>query len=815
MRQLSTSVVPAIRLATRGIRRRPAVSGLAALTLALGIGAATTIFSIVRSILLDPFPYADAAGIAVFRVRNPASPGRGDRWWFSLDEFLAYQSRVSAFREVMGVSPDEEVVLQTDDGKERLTAASVTGGAFRFLGVRPAIGRALTPDDASPSAPPVFVASHRLWLKFGGDPALLNSRFIMNDQPMILVGVMPPRFALSDADLWRPAHLDRANDTDRKRSYILQARLQPNVSLLRAQREFEVVARSLAEQFPDDYPKGFSVQALSLIEHTVGRFRATLYTFAGAAVVLLLIACGNVANMLLLRANERQTEMAVRSALGASRAALVRQLLTESLLLAIVGAAAGCGLTYVGLKAFVVLAPNGLLPPEASVEITMPVLLFALAMAVVTTLIFGLVPSFQTARRDPSASLRGLGRGMTGGLGRARLNDAIVVAEVALSVTLLIGAGLLVRSVANLQSVDLGLTAEHLMFVRVRLPEGQYATAASKQRLFDELAGRSSALPGVRQAAIASAVPLDGGIKTRVALPAGGNQGDQPALAALIQFCSHGYFQTTGRQLLRGHELTEDDVRLARNVAVVSETFAKAYAADGDVLGRQVKLAALERLRDVQTPTVEIIGVVRDAKNRGVRERAVPEVFVPASMTASFGRVLLLRTAAGQAIGAATLHRTVKEVDPNLIVTETATVTDLLTRFAYAEPRFELAVLGVFAAAALALVACGVTGVVGYAVSGETRSIGIRVALGASPRMVIGGVLRRALLPIAIGLAAGVTISFSATRILASQLWEVAPRDPATFVAGTLAVWAVGLAAALVPARRAAYVDPLVALRHE
>jgi len=392
------------------------------------------------------------------------------------------------------------------------------------------------------------------------------------------------------------------------------------------------------------------------------------------------------------------------------------------------------------------------------------------------------------------------------------LNGAIVAAQMTVSVVLLIASGLLLRSVANLQSIDLGFEPDGLSFVRMRLPEGTYANAEAKERLFEQLIQQTRRLPGVVAAAAASAVPWDGGLKTGVEVPGGIRQ---PGMAAFIQFATDDYFTTSGRRVLRGRLLSNEDLRLGRAVGVVNEAFVRSYLPQRDFLNRRVMLDALTKLHDVRDSSVEIVGVVADAKNRGVRNPSFPEIFVPSSVTASYGRALLIRTAPGRTLIDRSVRIAVGRSDPRIVVTETGRVGDLLARFEYAEPRFELAVLGAFGCVGLLLVAFGVFGVVGYSVSRETRSIGIRMALGASQYRVIATVVRRSLRPICIGVVVGLSVSYLATRILANQLWNVGVRDPLAFGGSAATVLFVGFAASLIAARRVTQVDPVIALREE
>ena len=800
-----------VRYGLRGLRTQPAFTALASLALAIGIGAATTIFSVIQNVLLDPFPYVDAEQVIGFQIRDLNSTRPGGRAGFQVPEFLDYQAQVAAFEEVIA-GTDEDVLYATREGTEQFSGALVSGNTFRFLGVAAAVGRTLTPDDARPGAPPVFVMSHRMWAKhFGLDPAIVGRSFVLNDVPTTLVGIMPPRFAKLAADVWKPVTLDRADPEGSRRFYYLQARLKPGVTLRQAEAEIQVVAQRLASVYPRNYPKKFAVRVVSWIDSAVGSFRTTLYTLAAAVALLLLIACGNVANMLLARATAREKEMAIRASLGASRARLVRQLLIESLLLAMLGAGAGCLFASFGIEALVMAIPDGLIPREAVIRVNVPVLLFSLAAAAFTALAFGLVPALQTARRDLAEPLRDAGKGVGGSLRRGRLSGALVVAEVALSLVLLVGAGLLIRTFVKLQTIELGLNPEHVLVARLPLPRGQYRTAAAKQQLFSQLLPRLHALPGVVAAAAASSLPPYGGIRSEIDIPGKTHE----TTWTLFQLCSAGYFRTLELRLLRGRLLSEEDVNDARKVAVVNETLARHYFGPEDPIGRQMKLNLLQTMPDarVDNPVFEIVGVVADAKNLGIRDPALPESFIPYSVTGAFQRSILVRTAGAPLPLLNSVRREIWAVDRNLAVTQTGSLTDYLTQFSYAEPRFGLVVLGLFAGMGLVLVALGVYSVIAYTVSRRTHEIGIRMALGAAHGDVQRMVLRTGLRPIGLGVVTGLLASLAATRVLASQLWGVTPHDPLTLGAVVVVVTAAGVSACYFPARRATRVDPMVALR--
>jgi predicted permease len=810
------TVLQDIRYGLRGLIRERGFTTLAVITLALGIGAATTIFSVIQNVLLDPFPYKDADRVVAVQIRDTTSPRPGGRIFFQVPEFLDFQEQSTVFEDVIGGTP-EDVLQATNEGTEQFVGGAVTANNFSFLGVPMHLGRGLVMDDAKPGAPPVFVMSYKLWVnRYNMDPAVVGRTFVLNGVQTTCVGVTPQRFFKLAADLYRPVVLNRGDPEVNRRFFMFQAKLKPGVTFAKAEAELDVIARRLAKEYPERYPKQFVIKVVGWADSLVGGFKTTLYTLAAAVGLLLLIACTNVANMLLARGATREREMAIRLSLGASRLRVVRQLLIESGMLAALGAIFGCLVAYAGIKALVLLIPEGLIPRESQIALDVPALAFSVAIAMCTALLFGLAPAIQTAKRDMVEPLRTAGKGVGGGFRRGKLRSAFVVLEVALSLMLLAGAGLLMRSFIQLQRTDLGLNPENILSARLPLPRGVYDTAEAKQRFFETLLPRLQALPGVVAATETSTLPPYGGIRTEAEV-IGKPQTEKQF--ALFQLVSEGYFPTLELKLIRGRTLTRDDVIGVRRVAVVNQMLLSKFFSGGeDPIGQRIDLKMLRTMPGagrVEDPVFEIVGVISDAKNQGIQDPVMPEAFIPYTTTGAFMRGVLIRTATKPEALLDTVRREIWAVDRNVALTNTGTLTNFLKQFSYAQPRFGLVVLGIFAGVGLVLVAVGVYSVMAYTVSRQTQEIGIRMALGARRADVLGMVVRMGLGLVAIGVVLGFLASLAATRVIASQLSGVSPRDPLALVMAVGVMILAGVAACYFPARRATRVDPMVALRYE
>jgi len=803
-----------VRYGARTLGNQPAFTALAILTLALGIGAATTIFSVIQNVLLDPFPYREAHRVVAIRIHDATNPQPFGRGGLRTAEFLDYVEQNQVFEDVIG-GTFEDVLMTTAEGTEQLNCGVVTPNLFQFLGVPAVLGRTLTPADAAAGAAPVFVMAHKMWVKhFNQDPGVIGRSFILNGIPTTAVGVMPSRFTKQNADMYKPVALTRADPQLANRYFLFQARLKPGVTLEQAAADLDIVAHRAALVYPKDYPKQFNVIVVSWVDSIVNQFRTTLYTMAAAVGLLLLIGCFNVAIMLLAKAAARSREMAVRASLGAGRGRLIRQLLIESALLAFGGAALGIFFAWLGIKGVTPLIPEGTIPREVVIRLNLPVLLFSVVAAIFTVLLFGLAPAAMTARRNIVEPLKDSGKGVGSGFRGGRLRNALVVAEIALALVLLAGAGLLMRTFVGLSTVDLGLDPNNILVVRLPFPRGTYTTAAEKQRFFQTLLPRLHGVPGVVAATEVSSLPPYGGIGTDIEIP---GKTHTERWNALFQLVSEGYAKTLGLRLTRGRMLSADDVSGARKFAVVNQTLVDKYFGKEDPIGRQVKLSMLETFPEgaVPSPLFDIVGVIADAKNNGIQDPPQPEVLVPYTITGGFERGILVRTAGDPAAMLNSVRREIWAVDRGVALSDIGTLNDYLKRFSYAAPRFSLILLGVFAVVGLVLVAVGVYSVMAYTVAQQVHEIGIRMALGAQRSDVVQLIGRASLRLVAIGVVLGVLGSLAVMKVLASQLFGVSPRDPATLAGVVAAMILAAAAASYFPARRAMNVNPIVALRGE
>jgi putative ABC transport system permease protein len=794
--------------ALRRLRKAPGFALVAVATLALGIGANSAIFSVVDAVLLRPLPFPQPD-----RLVRVAQTWKGRPTVYSPQNYLDVEAQATGFQGLAAIDTTG-ITLTGQGAAARLEGAEVSAAFFDVLRVRPLHGRGFLAGENEPGRTRVAVLGHQLWRdRFGADPSVVGRTISLNRQSYSVVGVAPPGFRYPDeTEVWTPMEYDQRFRSNSRGAWYLSVvgRLRDGATLDGARQEVATIAARLAQAYPADN-EGVGGTVISLHEATVGASRRALLVLLGAVGLVLLVACVNVANLLLARIAARETELAVRTALGAGRGRLVRQLLTESLLLAVLGGIAGLALAALLVDALVALQPQGV-PRLAEVSVNRSVIGFAAMLSLVTTVLFGAFPALQTSRRATAQALRQGSRGILTG-GRGGLRSGLVIGQIALAMVLLAGSSLLVRSFARLRSVDPGFRTEGALAFRVSLPESAYADDARMLSFHDDLQRRLAALPGVRSVGAVAGLPLSGNhfnisfaVEGRPALP----PAQQPSLE--VRIATPGYFRTIGIPLRRGRSFTDSDGPEAPQVVVLSESAVRRFFPDEEPVGKTIRLG-LGRGRGRKAGG-EVVGVVGDVKELGLAAESPPEVYLPYAQFPIQSMDVVLRTDVPPRSLAAVAERVVHGLDAELPVARVATLDEVLAR-SVSEPRFYALLLGSFAATALFLAALGLFGVMSYAVAQRTRELAVRIALGARREEMLLLVLREALVLGVGGVAAGLFGALALSRVIASMLFELSPTDPATLagVAGTLV--AVALLASYLPARRATRVDPVIALRSE
>ena len=796
-----------LRYGIRMLRKSPGFTAVAVLTLALGIGANAAIFSIVDMVLLRPLPFKNADRLVDITEYNP---GNVDTAGVSYPDYLAWKQQNTAFEETAAyflIRASNDIVLGGPLSTERERYSTVTNSFFSILGVQPAIGRGFTPEDEITGGPKVFLISDAIWHGlFGGDPRVIGQSYLLDGENFTLVGVMPPGFNFpKDCGVWVPTStLGAFGLNDRiSHPYHVLGRLRPGFSLAQAESQIESIQQRLGELYPKT-DANWLVRSQPLLDEVVGNVRASLFVLLGAVGFILLIACTNVVNLMLARASVREREFAIRAALGAGRARLLRQNLTESLLIVCISLVLAVAVARWGLALVVSLASIQL-PRMESFHLSIPVLLFLALVAALTTLLVGLAPALHASQQNPQGALREGPRGGASSLPGQRLRGILVVSEIALSLLLLCGAGLLLRSFVQLMRVNPGFHPDHLLTMKIALPGGEYPKIAQTSAFLDQLLERLRALPGVQSVATATTLPLSGESDWGTFQIVGNSAPDwEHALAADWRGVSAGYFRTLGIPLLRGREFTAGDA-INQNTLLINEAMAKQFWPGSDPIGQKIVN------RDQANP-LEIIGVVGDVKGAGLNAEARPEMYtVPRGQWYAF---LILRTGQEPSGMVSAVREQLAALDKSVPIYQVATMDQLLDR-SLAPQRFNLFLLGLFAALALVLAAVGLYGVLSFAVSRRTHEIGIRLALGAHPIQILRLIVRQGMTLVAVGLSLGVIASVLLTRLMSSLLFGVSATDPLTFFSVALTLALVALLACYIPAHRAMRTDPMAALRYE
>jgi len=795
-----------LRYGFRNLLKRPGFTAIALIALALGIGANTAIFSLVNAVVLRPLPYAEPDQLVWMwgNLRNGTN-----RASVAPADYLDYRNQNKTFEQLAATFSITAPVNLTGSGDpERLTASVVTGNYFQALGVTPALGRGFSLDNEKSGSDQVTVLSHALWqTRFGGNPGIVNERILLDGKSFEVIGVMPKDVTLPQtAQLWVPLNFEASPELKSRKAHFIRpiGRLKPGVTLAQAQADTDAIAAQIEKQFPDT-STGWNLRLEPLRERVVGSSRTTLFILFGAVGFVLLIACANVANLLLVRATARQKEIALRTALGASRWRIVRQLITESLLLALIGGVLGALIAAWGIDLLVTLSSNTI-PPTAVVEIDSTVLAFTLLTSLLTGLLFGVLPAIRTVKLNLSDALKEGGRGGGESALRNRTRSLLVVFESAVAVVLLIGAGLLVRSLIALQNTSPGFDSNNVLTMRVDLPRTKYDKGEKRANFFQQLEQRLSGLPGVETVGLITELPLSGQPNDTPFTVEG-----RPPVAPNQQFgadfrrVNQNYFQALRIPLLRGRSLTDQDVRQNANVVVVSESLVNTVFPNEEALGKRI-------VTPVDPDPLEIVGVVGDIRHRSLEFQPYAAIYIPTREMSWFN--IAIRTQGDPMSLAAGVRQEVNAIDPDQPISALRPMEEWVAT-STSTPRYRTTLLTLFAAIAMVLAATGIYGVMSYSVAQRTHEIGIRMALGARRVDVLNLVVRQGMVLVLIGLAIGLAGAFALTRVMATLLFGVTAKDPITFVvvAGLLSV--VALIACYIPARRATKVDPLTALRYE
>lgn len=804
--------------ALRTLRRAPAVTLTAVLMLALGIGATAAIFGALYAVVLRPLPFPEQDRIVLVAER-----WQGERSGTSPGTVTTWRREARSFGDLAAVRYTS-FNLADDASPERVVGARVSDGFFRVFGIRPALGRVFLAEEDAPGRSNVVVLSHRLWeRRFGADPRVVGRTVRLSGAPHTVVGVAPAWVDYTDdgEELWVPLALTPEQRADYgEHSLTVVGRLRPGVTLAQADAEVAALTRRVVEREPR-FMRGRGAAVERVANVAVEDYRPRLLTLLGAVGLVLLIACGNVANLLLARAVARGREVAVRAALGAGRGRIVRQLLTESLAIALAGALLGLLVAHAAIRLLVAHGPEGV-PRLADARVDGVVVLFALGLAAASALVAGLVPALRASRPALYAALREGGRGVRqGGGGRDRVRSALVVGEVALALTLLVGAGLLVRSALALQQVDPGFDPRGVLAARVTLPRADYADPERVKRAFVRMAEELAARPGVAAAAVSTAIPFGAGGGSNGLYAEGAAEVPEHMVDARRVVVTPGYFAAVGVAARRGRLLTDRDVDGAPRVAVISETAARRLFPGQDPIGRRFSCCE----GDTPARWKEVVGVVADVRSHGLGEQAPPEFYLPAAQApaaawewSGYNAWLVARGAGPAARDPAALAGAVRgavaAVDRTVPVFSVATMPERL-RTSLAEERFNTALLAALGAAGLALAAAGIYSVLSYFAGQRRQEIGVRVTLGATARDVLVLVARQGVVLVLAGVALGTLGALAATRVLDDVLFGVTGRDPLTFAAVAALLVAVGATASLIPARRATRVGPAVVLREE
>jgi putative ABC transport system permease protein len=806
-----------LRFGARLLARHPGFTAVAVITLALGIGANAAIFSVVNAVLLRPLPWADPGRAVMIWSKWTAF----DKTWVATGEVVDYRRRARALREVAAWG-EGQVNLTGSGDPERVAAASVTANTFSVLGVSPAIGRVFSSTEDLPKGPNVVVLGYALWSRrYSADPSIVGRSIQIDGRPYEVVGIMPAGFLLptdyqnpQPSQLWVPQQLDPTSMDHGSHGLFAAGRLQEGATVAQAAEELHGIAQAMTREGLYPAAMRFDTVTLSLQEEVVGGVRRSIWLLFGAVGFLLLIACANVANLLLARAEARQREIAVRAALGAGGRRMVRQLLTESLLLTSLSAIVGLALAGAGVRLLAWWNPTSI-PRIAGVTVDLRVAVFTIAMALVTSVIFGLAPALRALRAGLVESLKDGSQSASSGIARQRFRNTLVVLEMALAVVLLVGAGLMLRSLWALQSTPLGLQPSNVLTMRVALPAESYRSPEQVVGFYQRLMERVKQLPGVASAGAARSLPLgstigDYGLTVEGFVPPPGTRpkGDW-------QIVTDGYLDAMGERVVRGRGFTPADTSEGMLVALVNEELVRRYFPGRDAIGGRMQIGG-----GGPRPWVTIVGIVGNVRHNGLTDPVKEKFYIPHTQwhkstgNAIRGMNLVIKSSSSPSALTSPVRDAIRALDPNLPIADVRTMEEVVSA-TLSTPRFTGVLLGMFALLAVVLSAIGIYGVLSYLVSRRTREIGIRMAIGAGRGQVLRMVLGSGLSLSLTGAGIGLVLAVGAGRLMRSVLHDVAPNDPATFLFVAVTLPAIALLASAVPAWRATRVDPIVALKTE
>ncbi len=809
-----------LRLGLRALARKPAVTLVAVVTLALGIGATSAIFSVVDAVLVRNLPYPGADRLVL--LWSTFANAGGARGGSAIPDYRAWRDESRSFASMGGFYYRDLNLATGTDEPEGVQSACVTASLFPTLGIAPRVGRAFVPEDETFGRHYVALLSHRLWQRrFGGDPQVIGRQVQIGGVRHTIVGVMPAGMPFLDdiprVDLWVPLSFPVGDNMDSRNNHFIYVvgRLGPGATVARAQGEVDAIARRVVERFPENAGVGGLIVPMD--EQLSSDVRPALLILFGAVALLLLVACVNVANLLLARAVGRQKEMAIRASLGATRGRLVRMVFTESLLLALAGAAAGLFLAWWGLEAVTRLLPETL-PRYNAIGVDARVLAFTLVLSVVTVVIFGTLPALQVTR---ARALQDVGMRVTDGRRRRVLRGALVAAETALALMLLVTAGLLVRSFVELRGADPGFVAEDMVALRIQLTGAKYPDPRRGTAFFADLGERLRALPDVTAAGMSTALPLGFGAGWGKFFHV--EDGPRPSSIdqipqARFALVDHDFFRALGAKLRKGRTFTRDEGERTPPVAVVNETAARRFLG-AEPIGTWIRMCPPPALAPgSDCPRRQVVGVVADSKTDGMNQDPSPQVFVPYRQNANEGWLggmsVVVRTRGAATAALAGVRAQLRELDADQPIAEIATGEELLSR-SLSLSRFSMLLLGLFALLAVILAAVGIYGVVSYLTAQRTKEIGVRLALGAQPRDVVSLVLKEGMAMALAGVALGLVGALALTRLVRGLLYGIAPTDPLAYAVVTVPLVALALLSCWLPARRASRTDPMQSLRAE